>query len=67
MPEVSNTPQDINDSGIKEFSVGGQMRELKFTAAARYRLFLNVENQDIQNYITSDLFKITATSLLLYE
>ena len=54
------------DAGVKEFKVGGKLREIKFTAATRYRLFLNVEKEDIQGYVTSDLFKITAVALLLY-
>ena len=54
------------DAGVKEFKVGGKLREIKFTAATRYRLFLNVEKEDIQSYVTSDLFKITAVALLLY-
>ena len=54
------------DAGVKEFKVGGKVREIKFTAATRYRLFLNVEKEDIQGYVTSDLFKITAVALLLY-
>ena len=54
------------DAGVKEFKVGGKVREIKFTAATRYRLFLNVEKEDIQSYVTSDLFKITAVALLLY-
>ena len=54
------------DAVVKEFKVGGKLREIKFTAATRYRLFINVEKEDIQGYVTSDLFKITAVALLLY-
>ena len=54
------------ETGVKEFKVNGILRELRFTAATRMRLFLNVETNAIQEYISSDLFKITAVSLLLY-
>ena len=54
------------DSGVKSFKVGGQLRELKFSAAMRYRLFLNINNEDIQQYISSEAFKITAVGFLLY-
>ena len=54
------------ETGVKEFKVNGVLRELRFTAATRMRLFLNVETNAIQEYISSDLFKITAVSLLLY-
>ena len=61
-----STESNEVETGVKEFKVNGVLRELKFTAATRMRLFLNVETNGIQDYISSDLFKITAVSLLLY-
>lgn len=62
---MSKEPNEV-ETGVKEFKIGGQLRELRFTAATRMRLFLNVETNAIQEYISSDLFKITAVSLLLF-
>lgn len=61
-----STTTDLADSGVVTFPVGGVNRTLKFTAAARYRLFLDIPNDQIQNYIVSDSFKINALSYLLY-
>ena len=55
-----------NGNGVMDFLIGGQLRTLKFTAATRYRLFLNIETQDIQTYISSDAFKISATGMLIF-
>ena len=55
-----------NGNGVMDFLIGGQLRTLKFTAATRYRLFLNIETQDIQAYISSDAFKISATGMLIF-
>lgn len=55
-----------NGNGVMDFLIGGQLRTLKFTAATRYRLFLNIETQDIQQYISSDAFKISATGMLIF-
>lgn len=55
-----------NSNGVMDFLIGGQLRTLKFTAATRYRLFLNIETQDIQAYISSDAFKISATGMLIF-
>lgn len=69
-PRMANKRTEVTentmDSGIGEFMVGGKPRTLKFTAAARYRLFLNIPQDEIQNYIASENFKLTALSLLLY-
>ena len=54
------------DNGVKDFLIGGKLTTLKFSAATRYRLFLNIETQDIQNYISSDAFKISATGMLIF-
>ena len=37
-----------------------------FSAATRFRLFLDVPVEDVQTYITSDLFKINAVAFLLF-
>ena len=55
-----------NGNGVMDFLIGGQLRTLKFTAATRYRLFLNIDTQDIQTYISSDAFKISATGMLIF-
>ena len=55
-----------NGNGVMDFLIGGQLRTLKLTAATRYRLFLNIETQDIQAYISSDAFKISATGMLIF-
>ena len=55
-----------NGNGVMDFLIGGQLRTLKFSAATRYRLFLNIETQDIQNYISSDAFKISAAGMLIF-
>lgn len=52
------------ETGVKTFLVGGVERELKFNAALRFRLFLNISNEQIQNYVTSEVFKLTALALL---
>ena len=54
------------DNGVKDFLIGGKLTTLKFSAATRYRLFLNIETQDIQNYISSDAFKISAAGMLIF-
>ena len=54
------------DTGVKTFNVGGKPRDLMFSAATRFRLFLNIPVEDIQTYITSDLFKINAIAYLLF-
>lgn len=54
------------DTGVKTFNVGGKPRELMFSAAIRFRLFLDVPVEDVQTYITSDLFKINAVAFLLF-
>lgn len=63
---ILETKTQPMDTGVSSFKVGGVLRELKFSAATRYRLFLDIPQESIQNYIASDLFKITATALLLY-
>lgn len=55
----------VNDDGVKEFLVGGQPRELTFSAAIRFRLFLNIPVDQVQDYVVSDNFKLTALALLL--
>ena len=54
------------DTGVKTFNVGGKPRDLMFSAATRFRLFLDVPVEDVQTYITSDLFKINAVAFLLF-
>ena len=53
------------DTGVKTFNVGGAPRDLMFSAAIRFRLFLNVPVQQVQEYILSDMFKLNAIALLL--
>ena len=53
------------DTGVKTFNVGGVPRDLMFSAAIRFRLFLNVPVQQVQEYILSDMFKLNAIALLL--
>lgn len=55
-----------DDSPIQTFSIGGKPTELKFTAAVRFRLFADIDNSQIESYITSDGFKIKAVGCLLF-
>lgn len=57
---------EVKDNGVKDFLIGGELKTLKFTAATRYRLFLNIPTQEIQDYVSSDAFKISATGMLLF-
>ena len=57
---------EVKDSGVKDFLIGGKLTTLKFTAATRYRLFLNIPIQDVQEYISSDAFKISAAGMLIF-
>lgn len=54
------------DAGTITLNVGGKPRDLMFSAAARFRLFLNIPVTEVQNYITTDLFKINAVAMILY-
>lgn len=54
------------DSGTTTLNVGGEPRELMFSAAARFRLFVNIPLDQIQEYVLSDNFKINAAAMLLY-
>lgn len=56
---------EVKDSGVKEFYVGGKLKKVKFLAATRFRLFANIEPQDVQAYVSSEAFKIRAMALLL--
>lgn len=57
---------EVTDNGVKDFLIGGELKTLKFTAATRYRLFLNIPLQDVQDYVASDAFKISATGMLIF-
>lgn len=60
-------PKNQNmDAGTITLNVGGKPRDLMFSAAARFRLFLNIPVTEVQNYITTDLFKINAVAMILY-
>ena len=60
-------PKNQNmDAGTITLNVGGKPRDLMFSAAARFRLFLNIPMTEVQNYITTDLFKINAVAMILY-
>ena len=54
------------DAGTITLNVGGKPRDLMFSAAARFRLFLNIPVTEVQNYIVTDLFKINAVAMILY-
>lgn len=54
------------DTGTITLNVNGQPRELMFSAATRFRLFVEVPVHEIQDYILSDLFKINAVGMVLY-
>lgn len=60
-------PKNQNmDAGTITLNVGGKPRDLMFSAAARFRLFLNIPVTEVQKYITTDLFKINAVAMILY-
>lgn len=60
-------PKNQNmDAGTITLNVGGKPRDLMFSAAARFRLFLNIPVTEVQNYIVTDLFKINAVAMILY-
>lgn len=65
MPDVS-AMQVKKDNGKKIFNVGGKPREVMFSAATRFRLFLEVPVHEVQDYILSDLFKINSVAMILY-
>ena len=54
------------NNGVKDFLIGGKLTTLKFSAATRYRLFLNIPTEDVQTYISSDAFKISAAGMLIF-
>lgn len=56
---------DPEDFGVKEFLVGGIFKELKFTAATRFRLFQDIPDSEIQTYVSSNGFKLRSVALLL--
>lgn len=56
---------DPEDFGVKEFLVGGVFKELKFTAATRFRLFQDIPDSEIQTYVSSNGFKLRSVALLL--
>lgn len=60
------TESTKKDAGTISLSVGGEKRDLMFSAATRFRLFLDIPPVDIQEYILSDLFKINAVGMVLY-
>lgn len=66
--EVEATPapkDDLTDAGVREFMVGGKPVTLKFLAATRFRLFINIEPNQVQQYVSSEAFKLRAVGLLL--
>lgn len=65
--QVQETPSVVeeHDSGVREFLVGGKSRTVKFLAATRFRLFVNIEPHQVQDYVSSEAFKIRSTALLL--
>lgn len=67
MSNNDNLPEkpEVDDNGVKTFLVGGIAKELKFTAAMRMRLFINLTPDQIQNYVTSDMFRLNALAYLL--
>lgn len=56
---------ETNDSGSREFKVGGKIVTLKFLAATRFRLFVNITPDQVQEYVSSEAFKLRAVGLLL--
>lgn len=63
---VENTPEaEIQDAGVREFKVGGKLVTLKFLAATRFRLFINIQPHQVQDYVSSEAFKLRAVGLLL--
>lgn len=62
LQEATKAPEDF---GVKDFMVGKTVRTLTFTAALRFRLFLNVEPSQVQAYVSTEAFKLTALGLLL--
>ena len=63
--EMENLEQEPEDFGVKTFSVGGKPMELKFTAAARFRLFKSMTPEEIQAYVATETFKLQAITLLI--
>lgn len=65
-PQAENTPvAEPEDYGVREFMVGDKPTTLRFTAAARFRLFKDLNPQEIQAYVTSEPFKLHSAGLLL--
>lgn len=56
--------KEPEDFGIREFPIGGVMRELKFTAGMRFRLFRDIPPESIQAYVSSEAFKWQSLALL---
>lgn len=55
----------LKDSGKKEFYVGGKVITVKFLAATRFRLFINIQPSEVQDYVSSEAFKLRSVALLL--
>lgn len=60
------TESTKKDAGVITLNVGGKPRKLMFSAATRFRLFLDVDINQTQDYILSPLFKINAVGMVLY-
>lgn len=64
-PEVENLDLEQDDFGVRTFNVGGKPMELKFTAATRFRLFKDMQPEQIQAYVATETFKLQSLTLLI--
>ena len=65
MSEQNTQPNEPEDYGVRDFIIGGETMTLKFTAATRFRLFQDMSPDQIQNYVTSEAFKLQSLALLI--
>lgn len=65
MSEQNTQPTEPEDYGVRDFIIGGETMTLKFTAATRFRLFQDMSPDQIQNYVTSEAFKLQSLALLI--
>lgn len=64
--QMSNSNEEkMHDSGKADFYVGGKVLQLKFLAATRFRLFINIQPSEVQDYVSSEAFKLRSVALLL--